>query len=216
MSVLVVIPSYGRADRLPAVFRNAADHSANSTDVLLVVEADDTESVQVCEQFALPHLVNTGARSYAGAINCAAETLEHDWLFTAADDLDFRRGWDVNALRLAELTGAKVIGTNDLHHQGVLAGVHSTHSLVAADYIADGATADAIPGKVLHDYHHNYVDTELVQVAMRRGVYAHCHTSIVEHRHPLWGLAEHDATYDLSASRYAEDAAEFERRMAAL
>ena len=183
MSVLVVIPTFGRADRLPAVFRNAADHSASGTDVLLVVEADDTESVQMCEQFALPHLVNTGARSYAGAINCAAETLEHDWLFTAADDLDSRRGWDVNALRLAELTGA---------------------------------TADAIPGKVLHDYDHNFVDTELVQVAMRRGVYAHCHTSIVEHRHPLWGLAEHDATYDLSAAHYATDAAEFERRMAAL
>lgn len=216
MSVLVVVPTFGRSNRLVAVFRNIVDRSSPSVRALFVIEADDPDSLQVCNQFGLPYLINTGHRSYAGAVNCAAAELDCDWLFTGADDLDFRAGWDVNALRLADLTGAKVIGTNDLHHSHVLAGQHSTHSLVAADYIAEGATADAIPGKVLHEYHHNYVDTELVQVAMRRGVYAHCHTSVVEHLHPFWGLAEMDATYEHGQSQYGEDGVLFEQRMSAL
>jgi hypothetical protein len=36
----------------------------------------------------------------------------------------------------------------------------------------------------------------------------------VEHLHPVWGLAEHDATYELGQSRIEEDKALFEARMA--
>lgn len=212
----IVIPTYGRADRLARVAVNAIEATPNIGRLLFVVEDDDDATIDALN--ALPDLRiqvirNEGPRTYAGAVNTAAKYVTGNWLFTGADDLSFKPGWDEAALTLAMRTGAKVVGTNDMWNQAVLAGHHSTHSLVAMDYITGkGATADAVPGKVLHDYHHNFVDPELVQVAMSRGVYAHCHTAVVEHLHPLAGKAPTDDTYDRGSENWDADEALFVAR----
>jgi hypothetical protein len=213
----VVIPTFGRAARLADVAFNVIENTANLASVTFVLEADDAESIAAVS--AIPSgivrcLFNTGPRSYAGAINTAANELSAPWFFTGADDLRFHRGWDESALRLASATGAQVVGTNDLGHPAVLAGIHSTHSLIHRLYIEAGCTAERIPGKVLHEYDHNYVDTELVAVATKRNLYAHCHAAKVEHMHPVWGKGQNDATYEAGSAHFDEDKAEFERRMA--
>jgi glycosyltransferase involved in cell wall biosynthesis len=218
MSIDVVIPTYGRAHKLAALVDNIKQASTLVWNITIVYEDDDKPTagaVAALRDDMVRGIINTKGRTYADCVNLAAEVCDAEWLFTGADDLRFYAGWDVQALRLASLTEAKVIGTNDLWNASVLAGQHSTHSLVAVDYIDNlGATADAIPGKVLHEYHHNFVDPELVQVAAIRGVYAHCHTSLVEHLHPLAGKAEMDATYEHGTSQYQADAALFQERMA--
>lgn len=215
----VVIPTYGRADRLGEVAFNVLSTTPNLAALSFVVEADDAESVAAVAAIPSPKvrcIINDGDRTYAGAINCAARQVSAPWLFTGADDLRFHPGWDESALRLGAVAHAAVIGTNDLGHPAVLAGHHSTHSLVSMEYVrAVGATVDGIPGKVLHDYHHNYVDTELVAVAQRRGAYVHCHAAKVEHLHPAWGKADGDDTYTAGVERFDEDRAIYEQRMAA-
>jgi hypothetical protein len=215
----VVIPTFGRADRLTDVAFNVIENTANLASVTFVVEADDAESIEAVQ--AIPSslvrcLLNTGPRSYAGAINIAAGYRDAPWLFTGADDLRFHPGWDESALRLATATGAQVVGTNDLGHPAVLRGEHSTHSLVHRDYIADGATAERILGKVLHEYDHCYVDTELVAVARFRRVYAHCHAAKVEHLHPIWDKGSWDETYAAGAANVDADKVEFDKRMKAV
>lgn len=214
----VVIPTFGRSDRLAEVAFDVINNSRNVARVMFVVEEDDTASIEAVWSIPSPLVslhCNDGERTYAGAINSAAKVVTAPWMFTGADDLHFHRGWDESALRLAAATGAKVIGTNDLGHPAVLAGKHSTHSLVSMDYVRQvGATADATPGVVLFNYHHNFVDTELCAVAMHRGVYAHAHASRVEHMHPVWGKAQGDATYDAGASQFDADAETFRWRMA--
>jgi hypothetical protein len=216
----IVIPTYGRADRLAAVAQDAIDGTINLARVTFVVEAEDTASVDAIQAIAddrVRCLLNTGPRTYAGAINTAVPVLNAPWLFTGADDLHFTPRWDVAALKLARTSGAAVVGTNDLGHPAVLRGDHSTHSLVSTDYIRTrGATADGEPGKVLHDYHHNFVDNELVTVARRRGLYVHCHAAKVEHLHPVWGKGEPDDTYVNGNANYDADQAVFRERMAAL
>jgi hypothetical protein len=219
VTIDVLIPSYGRAARLASVVENVRGASAHVDTVTIIAEADDKATIAAVKALGPTArlILNDRERTYAGAINCAVDQVAAEWLFTGSDDLRFFAGWDVQALRLARLTGAKVVGTNDLWNASVLAGQHSTHSLVELAYIRTmGATADAIPGKCLHEYHHNFVDPELVQVAMHRDVYAHCHTALVEHMHPLAGKGDMDATYEHGASRYQEDAALFAERMAAL
>ena len=215
----VIVPTFGRADRLAGVAANIAAATANLARITFVVEADDVASIEAVEALASPTVrlaVNRKERSYAGAVNTAFEACDSAWLFTGADDLRFHPGWDVEALALAASTSAKVVGTNDLWNRAVLAGEHSTHSLVAADYVRDvGATFDVAPGRVLYPYHHNYVDTELVAAARRRGVYAHCHAARVEHLHPFAGKAEMDATYEHGLSRSDDDRAVFLERMGA-
>lgn len=214
----VLIPTYGRSARLADLVTNIFEASVHVDLVTVIAEADDKPTISAVEKLGnfVRLIINDRERTYAGAINCAVDHVVSPWLFTGADDLRFYAGWDVQALRLANLTDAQVVGTNDLWNASVLAGRHSTHSLVTLDYIRTvGATADAIPGKCLHEYHHNFVDPELVQVAMFRDVYAHCHTSIVEHLHPLAGKGETDATYELGRSQYDADADLFQQRMAA-
>lgn len=212
----VVIPTYGRADRLQRVAENVIEATERLQWLVFVVEADDQASIDAIDK--LPDLrirtvVNDRERTYAGAINAAVDTISSEWLFTGADDLRFEPGWDIIALTHARHTGAKVVGTNDEWNQAVLAGIHSTHTLVALDYINElGATGDGIPGKVLHEYDHNFVDNELVQVAMSRGVYAHCHTAVVEHLHPLAEKGEWDATYEAGMKEWDADEALFRER----
>jgi hypothetical protein len=215
----VVIPTYGRPDRLEAVAANVIANTANLAALTFVVEEDDQPTLDAIYEITSTKvrcLLNDGPRTYAGAINTAAKNLVGAWLFTGADDIHFHPAWDEKAIRLANITGASVVGTNDLGHPAVLRGDHSTHSLVAADYIAAGATADGEPGKVLHDYDHNFVDNELVEVARRRGAYIHCHAAKVEHLHPVWGKGEADDTYINGNANYDADAATFQQRMAAL
>lgn len=218
-SIDVVIPTVGRPDRLADLAFNVIDRTPNLASLTFVVEEDDEPSIMAIMAIPSPKVqwfVNEGPRTYAGAINTAAARCKADWLFTGADDLAFHANWDTAALRLAAATRAKVIGTNDLGNGAVLAGHHSTHSLVSMDYVRAGlCTVDGIPGKVLHDYDHNYVDTELVAVAKARGVYVHCHAAKVEHLHPFWGKGESDATYEAGMAHFDDDKAEFERRMAA-
>lgn len=139
------------------------------------------------------------------------------WVFGASDDLVFHPGWFEEAVRVAEETGASVIGTNDLGNPQVLAGTAATHCLLRRSYLdTEGLTLDVPPGGIItEDYVHNWVDNEIVELAQRRGAWAMAIGSYVEHLHPLWGKAPRDAVYDESYAHAADDAATFTRRMRA-
>jgi hypothetical protein len=136
---------------------------------------------------------------YARKINWGITQTDEAFIFMGADDLRFHEGWLERALLFAG--DFAVVGTNDLGNAMVMAGDHSTHSLVDRGYVEEMGTADE-PGKALHEgYWHEFVDDEFVRTAMSRGEFVSCRDSIVEHMHPHWGKAPSDAIYDVSARR---------------
>jgi hypothetical protein len=205
---------------MAAVTRNILEASHAPLNVFFVVERDDAESVAEAGRLFdenIVSVVNTRKQSYAGAVNTAVSALldlEWEYFFLGADDLDFKPGWDTEALRAAQ-DGALVIGTNDLHNPYVLAGTHATHVLVHRDYVTDPRYAydPDMAGQVMFEgYDHNFVDTEFVDAAKAAGVFTPCMTSVVEHLHPDWGLSPWDATYAKTRARIHDDHGLFRSR----
>lgn len=158
-----------------------------------------------------------GVGDYAKKINYGfdAGNPDYEFMFLGADDLCFCQGWDLHALATAEVTGAGVIGTDDLGNATVIRGDHSTHSLVRRSYIAEQGGSWDGPGIVYHEgYDHQYVDSELVAVAKQRGQWAFSASSKVEHMHKFWGKSEMDSTYEKALRSSSEDMQLFRRRKA--
>lgn len=141
--------------------------------------------------------------SYAEAINSLPG--DEPMIFTAADDLVFHDGWYRAALSKMR-DGIEVVGTNDLHNPYVLGGLHSTHSLIRRSAIEErGMVIDAGPGSVLYPYTHQYTDSEMVETARCRGVFAPCLEAVVEHDHPDFGTRKPDAVDAHTRRNWAGD-----------
>jgi len=199
--------------------RNILENSQTLVKVFFVVEEDDAQSVAEAERLnkdLVSFVLNARKKTYAGAVNTAARYLlsqGFDYLFLGADDLDFRTGWDAEALETAKETGAQVIGTNDLHNPYVLAGTHATHYLIDCRYLTREPYDPDMAGQVLYEgYDHNYTDTEFIGAAQAAGIFAPCMTAVVEHRHPDWGIGSWDSTYLKGRTGYGKDAQLYQSR----
>jgi hypothetical protein len=140
------------------------------------------------------------------------------FVLLGASDLLFHSGWDVEALRVAEQTGAGVIGTNDLANPAVKAGRHSTHPLVRRSYIDEvGGTFDQGPGVVYFEgYDHQCVDNELCIAATKRKQWAFAKESKVQHLHPIFDKTiSMDDTYRRGLAKGKEDIALLQSRLKA-
>lgn len=222
MSVVVVVPVLGRPEAvLPLVLSLRETSYAR---LLFVVHRSDTRECRQIKRVARQHddieaLTVTfphGPGDYSRKINAGVNATDEDWIFQGADDLRFHAGWEDEALKLAEATGKRVIGTNDLCNPRTINGSHSTHTLVHRSYIMEVGTVDE-PGKLLHEgYWHGFCDDELVAAAQMRGEWAHARDAIVQHLHPLCAEVERDATYDraLDPAGFTADRQLFQNRRA--
>lgn len=163
----------------------------------------------VCRATAI--LVDDIDRSWARKINRGFEETSEPWMLLGADDLAFHTGW-VDSVRGMLRTHAGVIGTNDLGNSSTMSGRSSTHPFVRRSYATVFGTIDE-RGKILHEgYDHNFPDSELVETAKTRGLYAHARNCVIEHLHPLWGKGQTDRIYQLGQRNWKADQALFMKR----
>ncbi len=227
--VSILVPVLRRPDRARPLLESVVEGTSVDWEVaFLVSPADNLEMsaivaaslhlgvrdrIRICQ---VPW--EAGPGDYARKINHGLSATTSPWLFLGADDLRFHPGWDTAAIACAESSGAKVVGTDDRGNGQVMRGKHSTHSLIDAAYAEEfGLTWDGVPGMVYSDaYDHQYVDTELVSVAIDRGVFAFCKDSVVEHLHPLWGKGTMDDTYRKALENGHADGLLFQRRRSKL
>lgn len=213
MKTLIVVPVLARPQRVQPLIDSIAAATTLPHRVLFVANRSDLAELDAIKAARAEVLIVPDAQgSYCRKVNAAYRQSEEPLLFLAADDLAFHPGWlEAAHARLDGTT--QVVGTNDLGNPRVLAGEHSTHSLVTRAYCDDpGATADQ-PRTVLYEgYRHWYCDDELVQVARARGVFTAATDSHVEHLHPFFGKADDDDTYRLGTQRKARDQRVFQRR----
>lgn len=205
--ILIVIPTLDRPAKLRPLAENIRDATESESTTVFVVEAEDKASyaeVMSLEGDGLALLaVNNRKPCYAGAINTGYATavnygIPFTHVFQGADDVFFYPGWDTPALALlAARPGLQAVGTNDLHESGCLAGEQASHHLICRRYIdGAGGVIDQPPGIVLCElYLHGGSLAEFDRTVKLRGVWAPCLDSMVEHRHPLYGLGKWDDTY---------------------
>lgn len=193
--IAVIIPTYGRADRLARVAANIAENTETAHRVVFAVEVDDTASIDVAAELDVDVVVNERKANYSGAITTAYLATPAEHVFAGADDLNFHPGWDIPALALMD-DWTMVVGTNDLLNPYVTAGLHATHYLVDRRYLDEvGGVIDEGPGSFLFDgYDHTYTDTEFIGTAKMRARFRPCFDSVVEHMNAWSPKGEIDAT----------------------
>lgn len=205
---VVIVPMLGRGHLMDRL-RQSLAASTDRARILWVVTAGDFNVLD--ELHGEDHVI-TPPRTrgdYAHKINTGVDASDEPLIFTGAIDLHFLPGWLETAEALLD-EQVRVVGTNDLTNERT-AHEHSTHTLVARDYVARGLI-DGRPGLLCEDYLHEYVDDEMVGTAVKRGAYAHADDSIVEHLHPMAEKAEWDETYLRMRTRMRADRALFNRR----
>lgn len=211
----MLVPVLGRPANAQPLVDSLAATDPDAHLWFLCSRGDDAE-VDACQRTGMTVVVADfapGPGDYARKINLGYRlAFEHPYVLCAADDLRFHAGWDEAALRMLAYD-VGVVGTNDLGNSQVIAGLHSTHPLVARGYIDSLGGYVGGEGRVYFEgYDHQWCDVELVLTAQQRGCYAHAHGSRVEHLHPLWRKARTDATYRKGQAHGATDRRLFESR----
>ncbi len=218
----IIIPVLNRPQNAEKVVDSILLHSTELPCITFVCSPGDSEEIAAVSLTEQDYIITdwaAGPGDGAKKWNLGYRHTMAPFVFLAADDLEFERGWDERVLEIAQKTNAGVIGTNDDANPLVKRGLHSTHSLVSRRYIDEvGGTWHDGPGVVYHEgYAHQWVDTELVAAAKQRGEWAFAHRSVVRHLHPLYpkrGSARTpmDDTYRKAMGDAHEDAALFRAR----
>lgn len=207
--VVVLVPVLNRPDRAEPLAASLRETS--EARLLFLCSPRDGREYRACRAAArrFPNVEMTvvewrnGPGDYARKINYGVRATQEPWIFQAGDDLRFHEGWEEEALALSDVR--RVIGTNDLCNPRVRSGRHSTHTLVAREYVEERGTIDE-PGKMLHEgYAHNFVDDEFIGTARSRNEYGFAAASHVEHLHPMRGEVPLDSTYRLGLAGFDAD-----------
>ena len=212
-TTLIVVPVLNRPDNVAPLIESIESATPEPHRVLFVADETDRDELAAIAAAGADVLVVPKSKvSYPCKVNEAYRSTDEPLLFLVADDVRFHPGWLTAALRKMDDV-IQVVGTNDLGNARVIAGDHSTHTLVTRAYCDDpGATADQAHAVLHEGYRHWYCDDELVGVAKTRGVFAAASDSVVEHFHPYHGKAKTDATYKLGERRRVDDRRLFRRR----
>jgi hypothetical protein len=211
-SIAVIVPVIHRPESAAPFMTSFRASKANAT-VYAVAHVDDTETAQAWRDEGVTVLLGT-ATLMPPKINAGYRQTTEPWILMGADDIRFHPGWDTAALTAAG-DRYHVVGTNDLAHPHVLAGLHTTHPMLRRTYVDHPGACWDSPGVIEHEgYNHQYADDEIVMVARQRDVWVMAFDSHVEHLHPSWGKAQSDAVYVAGAQHFDHDRAEFERRVA--
>jgi glycosyltransferase involved in cell wall biosynthesis len=206
----LLIPVLGRPQNVQPLIASIKENTAVPHRIVFVVGPNDPEEMEAVYMSRVPY-IRCPKTGYAAKINLAASLSTAEFVFLGADDIRFHPDWDRAAIQRYYDTGCPVIGTNDLGNPTVMRGRHATHLLVHRSYLAAGTIDET--GKLLHEgYGHQWVDTEFIETAKKRGAWTFCSDSIVEHMHPFWHKGEDDAIYRKGRSTTAQDMRLFRKR----
>lgn len=221
----ILVPVLGRPQNARPLIESIRASTTVEHRVWFLCSPDDDSQLQAARntdaEIIMVSTWDPGPADYARKINHGYRATRlvsptGEWIFTAADDVEFTPGWDTAILKTAERTGAGMVGSNDDANPLVKRGRHSTHSLFSRDYIDNvGGTFFDGPGVVYHEgYKHQWIDTEAVKAAMDRGQWAFARRSLVRHHHPFYDkTARMDSTYEKALGDAPHDSALYKSRL---
>lgn len=214
--IAIVVPILGRAERAQLLLSSIRASTSVPHRILLLLSPGDPSNLDWQHTDADWMIVpwEAGPGDFAKKMNFGFRETSEEFLFLGASDLEFTPGWDTAALRVAEQTGAGVIGTQDSANPVVKKGQHATHPLVRRSYAAEiGGTIDDTGEIYCELYDHQCVDNELVELAQARKQWAFAKDSVVIHHHPMYDRRSHmDSTYEKALAKGKSDRVLFMRR----
>jgi hypothetical protein len=214
--IAIIVPILGRSERAQLFLSSIRVSTTVPYRVLLVLSPGDLTNPDWkrtgADYLTVPW--EAGPGDFAKKMNLGFQETDEEFVFLGASDLEFTPGWDVAALKVAEETGAGIIGTQDNCNPMVKKGRHSTHPLVRRTYAAEiGGTIDNTGEIYCELYDHQCVDNELIELAQARGQWAFAKDSVVIHHHPMYDKTSvMDATYEKALAKGRSDRALFMRR----
>lgn len=195
MRVALMFPTYLRAHRIMPLYENIEATTPEPHCSYFIVENDDSDSIEVCEDAMMENLPNFDFRIVDGhtptkAQNDGFSLTREPLCYFSGDDCEFTKGWLSPLLHvLEEDLKICVVASND----GLVPEGKSGY-LYKRSYIMERGVIDE-PGKVFHEgYGHVWCDTEFYHTAVHRGVFAYCAQSIVHHRNWATTGRKKDAT----------------------
>ena len=212
MKVAILIPTLGRPHALEPVLDSIKETTPDGQYLpIFVCDWHDHDTVSELHRLGAWWVFQDG--TYPVKTNAGYRASNYPLVLPTADDVVFHHGWYEAALDAFQDPAGQVVGTRDLTPV-TAEGQHSTMPIVRRSYIQHPGAVWGEPGKVFHEgYHHGWVETELWQLACRRGVARFVPESVIEHLHPDWGTRPRDATDDKGNVQHkAEDYQLFERR----
>lgn len=212
----ILVPVLGRPHRV-APLLDSIEAATPGARVVFLADADDIDELAAISEATSFRSgltldsgpLDAGGGNYAEKINRGVRLTDESYIFTGADDLDFRPGWFEAASDCLQ-AGVEVVGVNDLIERRLARRQHATHFLICREYVQRG-TIDG-PGLFHEGYDHSWVDNEFIATAQARDTYAYCGAAHVRHEHPLNDTAPDDDTYRKGREKFHDDHRIFESR----
>lgn len=193
--IAILIPTYGRSDRISRVVKNIHDNTTVSHRVYFIVESQDIASQKAIELINEQFIINIGLQ-YVGAINTGYRSTDEPFILCAADDLDFKKGWDIELLSMFDDPELGVSGAMDSWEISQ-SGFHASHLFIRRSYIQQYSGVEDEKDVIYSSkYIHTMCDIETEQTAIKRGAFKVCKTARIEHNHWFNGKATKDITYE--------------------
>lgn len=214
--VAIIVPTLGRAHKLAALAENIDRVTPEPYNLLFVVDRDDADSQRVIAKLTNAWMTIRNG-TYPEKINAGVKASVEPIVVLTNDDVVFHPEWYERAMKVFEKRNdVMVVGPSDTT-PATAEGTHATMPIVRRSYIEDPGAAYGEPGVALHEgYHHNWSETELWALANDRGVAKFVSSCVIEHRHPDWGTAAMDDTYERGARQHFDkDQLLFNERVAA-
>lgn len=211
-SVSIIVPTLKRPRLLGPLAMNIHLTTPTSYTLMFVADEDDEKTIERVRRIGNASLTIFSG-TYPEKINAGVAETTEDFVVLANDDVEFHMGWYRESWTALRKPSVQVVGGPDLS-PATENGDHATMPIVRRSYIEDPGASWGEPGVALHEgYHHNYSETELWQLALDRGVARFVQGCVIEHKHPDWGKASLDETYERGArTNFDEDQALYAER----
>lgn len=199
-TLAIFIPTYHRPHSMERAATNAHENTTTPHTLYFVSEPDDQATIDKSHELKENLIISKYPGSHTGAANTAYWETKEPFFIMANDDFNFHKDWDTLALaKMAE--GVGVVGLND-----GFSGNMTAITLVRRAYIKEHSGVMDADNTLYHPgYNHNFVDTELSTVCKKRGMWAECPESVVEHMHWAFNKSVKDATYEKSNATEYKD-----------
>lgn len=186
MSILTIVPSRGRPDRLALMVESYRATARLPGTTLIAVYDQDDPALPEYERVDVDHMVLKDREGYTYSLNAAARDAWDDVEILGAfgDDVLFRTpGWDERVEEV--LTSPGIAYGNDLVH----AAGHPTAIWMSS------TISRALGWLALPYSRHLWVDDAWKILGQQSGTLRYMPDVIAEHMHPAVGKAEMDQTY---------------------
>lgn len=198
----ILIPAM-RVQHFERIVANIADVTPQPHFIYWMVSAQ--EEVDELDSLDQLYFRDDGG-TWGGRLNHMFHHTSEPYVFLGADDLKWHPRWLEHAMSAMK----RVDGVVSVNDQWQLQG---TSALVSRHYINSMSGCMDEDDVLIHPgYTHHGSETELFETAARRGRYAYCAESVVEHLHFIVNKSEDDEVYALGASRTAYNVALFQKR----